>query len=295
MLARDVEATAIADGWSAGCPPRRELDLTDTAAFREVLERERPHGVINCAAFTAVDACESEEARALEVNGHAPGRAAEACAERGIPFVHVSSDYVFAGDADEPYDETAAAAPRSVYGRSKRLGEETVSRSPGSVIVRASWLFGAGGPSFVATMLRLADQGTRPLRVVDDQIGCPTYTGFLASALVALLRRARRRLADASTAALPESELFHYCNGPPVSWYDFARGVFEIFERDVDVVPVTTDEFPRPAPRPAYSVLATARITEALRNAPPGWRDGLVLLRRRWGTSGPGAQAWGAR
>jgi dTDP-4-dehydrorhamnose reductase len=196
-----------------------------------------------------------------------------AAAERsGAVLVQVSSDYVFDGRAQEPYVESAAPAPLSVYGASKLGGERAALASPRGLVVRASWLFGPGGPNFVRTMLERARAG-EALRVVDDQIGCPTYTPYLAGALLEL-----GRLAGAGVLALPS--VVHFRNRDPVSWYGFTRAILEVFGLAVPLSPVTTAEFPRPAPRPAYSVLDVTRTERLLGRAVERWRAGLEEYRR---------------
>jgi dTDP-4-dehydrorhamnose reductase len=252
MLGRDVMAAADdAVGFT-----RSELDVTDAPAVERAFREVQPDAVVNCAAYTDVDGAEGDEDTATEVNGDGAGNVATAAAAVGAFVVQPSTDYVFDGEKDEPYLETDATAPRSAYGRSKLAGEWTVAESsPRHAIVRTAWLFGLHGKNFPDTMLRLDG----PLKVVDDQIGCPTYTAHLAEALVDL---AGGRLTG----------IVHVAGGGECSWYEFAREIFRRAEREVELEPCTTDEFPRPAPRPKYSVLRSVH-----REAPvlPDWRDGL--------------------
>jgi dTDP-4-dehydrorhamnose reductase len=252
MLGHDVLAAAD-DGVGLS---RADLDVTDAPAVERAFREVQPDAVVNCAAYTDVDGAESDERTATLVNGDGAGNVATAAAAIGAFVVHPSTDYVFDGEKREPYIETDDTGPRSAYGRSKLAGEWTVAEAnPRHAIVRTSWLFGVHGKNFADTMLRLDG----PLKVVDDQIGCPTYTAHLAEALVDL---AGGRLRG----------IVHVAGGGECSWYEFAREIFRRAERDVDVAPCTTDEFPRPAPRPSYSVLRSAR-----HGAPelPDWRDGL--------------------
>jgi dTDP-4-dehydrorhamnose reductase len=214
-----------------------------------------------------VDACEGEgRERAFDINGAAVGHVAAAAERAGARLLHVSTDYVFDGTAREPYREDSPTAPLSVYGQSKLDGERRALTHPRALVVRTSWLFGPGGPNFAATMVRLIDSGKLPLRVVADQEGCPTYTPFLAQALLDL-------------APLPATGVVHYRNREPVSWYAFASEIARLWRGpagNVAVVPVTTAEFPRPAPRPAYSVLDVTHFeTLAGRRVEP-WEWGLV-------------------
>jgi dTDP-4-dehydrorhamnose reductase len=262
MLGRDVAAAAARSGHAVTALSRAQLDVTDRAAVAAAVADARPDAIVNCAAWTDVDGAESDEAAATRVNGDGARNLAEA----GPFLVHVSSDYVFDGRSESPYREDAATAPLSAYGRSKLAGEHAVAAaSERHAIVRASWLFGVGGRNFVDTMLRLGAERDE-LNVVDDQIGCPTFTGHLAEALVAI---AERRPVG----------ILHVAGGGACTWFELARAAFEETDTKVRVAPCTTAEFPRPAPRPAYSVLGSTRA-----DAPtlPPWREGLrAYLRER--------------
>ena len=275
MLGREV----VAAGRRCGVPTlglsHAEADVTDAEHLLGWVRSFRADVVFNCAAFTAVDACEDEQDRAYAVNARGAGNAAAAAAVVGAHLLHVSTDYVFDGAATEPYPEAADTAPRSVYGASKRAGEEQVLEYERSTVVRTSWLFGPGGPNFVATMLRLIDGGTTPLRVVDDQVGCPTDTRFLARALWQL---ARLEDTPGGRAAEGVHGLVHYRNRGPVSWCGFTREIVRAWRPSVEVIPVTTDAFPRPAPRPAYSVLAVDRFERLTGRTVEPWIAGLQSL-----------------
>src|SRR3954469_2778157 len=252
MLGHDVMAAADdAVGFT-----RAELDVTDPAAVERAFLDVRPDAVVNCAAYTDVDGAEADEDTATLVNGDGAGNVATAAAAGGAFVVQPSTDYVFDGDKGEPDGETAPKGPRSADGRSKLAGEWAVAEAyPRHAIVRTAWLFGLHGKNFVDTMLRLDG----PLKVVDDQVGCPTYTAHLAEALVDL---AGGRLAG----------IVHVAGAGECSWYEFAREIFRRAEREVELAPCTTEEYPRPAPRPKYSVLRSVH-----REAPvlPDWHDGL--------------------
>ena len=255
MLGRDVVAAAEAAGHDVTGLARRDLDITDADAVRAAVDAARPDAVINCAAWTDVDGAETDEEAATRINGAGAGNLAAAA-----PFlVHVSSDYVFDGFATEPYTEGDPTGPRSAYGRSKLAGEHDVAAAGDHAIVRSAWLFGVHGKNFVATMLRLAEDRDE-VSVVADQIGCPTFTGHLAPALVEI---AERRL----------SGVTHVAGGGQCSWHELAQAAFEEAGTGTVAHPVTTAEFPRPAPRPAWSVLRSTRP-----DAPvlPHWREGLT-------------------
>lgn len=268
MLGRQVVAEGRRRGHAVLGLSRGQADVTDRDALLAWARELRPAVVVNCAAMTAVDDCEAEEERAFAVNARGVAHAAAAARAVDARLVQVSTDYVFDGRAETPYAEDAATAPLSVYGRSKRAGEEEALEGTGgrALVVRTSWLFGPGGWNFVLTMLRQVARGTDPLRVVDDQVGRPTYTPYLARAIWDLL------------GPRPEASaggLVHYGNREPVSWYGFAREIVASWEPSARVEPVTTDVFPRPAERPAYSVLDVARF-EALAGRPvESWRAGL--------------------
>jgi dTDP-4-dehydrorhamnose reductase len=259
MLGRDVAAAAESAGHDVTGLARRDLDITDPDAVRAAVAAARPDAVINCAAWTDVDGAEEHEADALRINGTGAGNVAAAA-----PYVvHVSSDYVFEGSATLPYRESDATAPAGAYGRSKLAGEVLVAAAGEHAIVRSAWLFGIHGSNFVATMLRLGEDRDK-VNVVADQFGCPTFTGHLAGALVDI---AERRL----------SGILHVAGGGSCSWHELAQATLDEAGLDCRAAPVTTAEFPRPAPRPAWSVLGSTRP-----DAPvlPPWRDGLSAYLR---------------
>jgi dTDP-4-dehydrorhamnose reductase len=260
MLGQDVVRAAHAANHEVVELAREELDIRRGRSVRQLLAKELPHAVINCAAWTDVDGAESDEAAATELNGAAAGTLAAAAAEVGAAIVHPSTDYVFDGSGSRPYVESDPTSPVNAYGRSKLAGEHAVAAAnPRHFVVRTSWLFGAGGRNFVDTMLGLASDRGHVL-VVRDQVGCPTYTGHLAEALV--------RLVDGESYGL-----HHIAGGGECSWYEFAGEIFEQAGVDCRALSCTSDEYPRPAPRPAYSVLRTERDYGL--ELPP-WQEGLA-------------------
>ncbi len=260
MLGQAVVAATEKSGDQTLALGRGELDITDAAALTATIDQFEPDALINCAAWTDVDGAEAEEAAATEINGNGAANLAAACARNGVRLVHVSTDYVFDGSATEPYVESDSVNPQSGYGRSKLAGEAAIEAGGSDyAIVRTSWLFGAGGPNFVDTMLRLGAEREQ-IEVVTDQIGCPTWTGHLAPALVAC-------------AAADGTGIFHAVGGGRCSWFDLASETISLAGLDCKVEPTTTESFPRPAPRPAFSVLGSERGDEAI--VLPEWHDGL--------------------
>jgi dTDP-4-dehydrorhamnose reductase len=249
MLGRDLVAALATDGTDVVGLTRRELDITDQAAVRAALSDCQPDVVVNCAAWTAVDDAESHEDEALRVNGTGAAYLAAACAEGygagEIRLVHMSTDYVFAGNARRPYSEHDAVAPRSAYGRSKLAGEQAVLQwlPRAGYVVRTAWLYGAHGPNFVSTMIR-AERQRPTVDVVDDQRGQPTWTADVARQIVALAR---------SRAA---AGVYHATSSGEATWFELAREVFRLLGADPARVRATSSSaFVRPAPRPSYSVL----------------------------------------
>ena len=237
--------------WSVISTTSKELDITDSIQITHMIERHQPETIINTAAYTAVDNAESDEAQAFLVNAKGVKNIALACEAAHIRLVHISTDYVFDGTADKPYQTTDIPNPLSVYGRSKLAGELlALAHSSQSQIIRTSWLYSEYGHNFVKTMIRLADEGREALNVVNDQIGSPTYAGNLAQAIIELLHQ-------------PISDrLLHYSDSDIMSWYEFARDIFAYRERQglscSQVKPVASIEYPTPVRRPAYSVLQSS-------------------------------------
>lgn len=267
MLGADVARAGERVGHELILLARAELDIVDGESVARVVGESNADAVVNCAAWTDVDGAESAREAAGAVNARGAGNVARAAAKAGIPLVHVSTDYVFDGQAPRgehgnprPYIESDPTGPRTVYGDTKLQGERLVlEASPRHAVARSSWLFGVGGRNFVDTMLRLA--GEREfLQVVDDQVGCPTWTGHLAPALLGLIER-------------EVNGLVHLAGGGHVSWNGFAREIFRQAEVECRVEGATTAEMRRPAPRPAWSAIESERDDVI---AMPDWRDGLA-------------------
>jgi dTDP-4-dehydrorhamnose reductase len=264
QLGSDVVDVLHAYGEEVAGFDRKGLDIADRVMVRATMRLVEPSIVVNCAAYTAVDDAETDEDRALEINAHGPAILAEECARTGARLLQVSTDYVFAGDASSPYDETTRPAPRSAYGRTKAAGEQAVLTSGAEAfVVRTAWLYGQLGTNFVRTMARLARE-RETVSVVDDQIGAPTWTLHLARGLVAL-----------GIADVPAG-IWHCTNAGEASWYVFARAIFAELGLDpARVEPTTSAEYVRPAPRPSYSVLSTDKWQRAGLPDLPHWRDAL--------------------
>ena len=260
MLGQDV--CALASGHDVVALPRAELDITDAPAVNAAVEAARPDVVINCAAWTNVDGAEAAEDEASAANADGAGNVARAVDALGAWTIHVSSDYVFDGEKREPYVESDEVGPLSAYGRSKLGGELAVAAQAPErhTIVRSSWLFGVGGRCFPATITRLAGERDE-LSVVDDQRGCPTFTGHLAATLLEL-----------AVARVPG--VLHVAGGGECTWYEFAQAIVSSAGLGCSVVPGRTGDLGLPAPRPAYSVLRSERDAPAL----PHWRDGLAAF-----------------
>lgn len=246
---------------------RGELDIADAAAVRTRVEQVRPDIVVNCAAYTRVDDAEKKESLASAINGSAVDCLAEAANGCGALLTQISTDFVFDGSKREPYEVDDAPAPLSAYGRSKLLGEQAATGARDFLIVRTAWLFGTHGPNFVEAIRNQVRKGTNPLRVVDDQRGRPTYTPHLARAIVELSMLARR--------SAEARGIVHYADEDECTWFDFAKEIVLLTGGATQIKPVSTSEFSRPAPRPAYSVLSTERYERLTGAKPQSWREGL--------------------
>lgn len=268
QMARELIARSPRRGVQLTALSREQADLTDPAAIARVVEQADAHLVINAAAYTAVDRAETERDTAFLVNAESPAAMARVCAARGLPLINVSTDYVFNGSGSRAWREDDATAPINAYGDSKLAGEQAVAASNGRAItLRTSWVFSAHGANFVKTMLRLAD---RPeVKVVDDQIGRPTFAGDLAEAALTVGQRLARD-EDAPTG------VFHFAGAEAVSWFEFATAIFEAKGPPTPaVLRIPSRDYPTPAARPANSVLDCGRIERAFGIVPRSWRDGL--------------------
>jgi len=238
-----------------------EIDITSLESTERIIRTLKPEAVINCAAYTDVDGCETSAEKAMQVNGEGVAHLAMATREIGARLVHVSTDYVFDGSKGSPYVEDDAPCPLGVYGESKLAGEMNAAFNPDHLIVRTQWLYGLHGKNFVETMLRLAVEKNE-IAVVDDQVGSPTWTVDLSQAILALLKTGGRGI-------------YHAANSGFCSWNEFARAIFEEAGLSVKVRGMTTDELNRPARRPLYSTLDCSKLEQDAGFRPQPWRSAL--------------------
>jgi len=262
QLGRALAAVCAARGREHEGRDLDTLDIRDRGVVADWIVAARPAAVINCAAFTAVDDCEDAEELATAVNGTAVGHLAAACNQVGALLAQLSTDYVFAGDLDRPYREDDPVGPRSAYGRSKLRGEELARTAHRHLVVRTAWLYGHGGRNFVEAIRAQLASGAARLRVVADQSGCPTFADDLALAIADLIESGA-------------GGTFHAVNAGDTTWHGFAAEIVRLLEATAQVEPVSTAAFPRPAARPAFSVLDTTRLRKTLGRSLPAWEDGL--------------------
>ncbi len=278
MLAKKVAAVAPAD-YEISSVDLPDFDMTHKAEVIAYVNALKPAVIINCAAYTNVDGCETEQSLAEQVNGVAVGYLAEAANQADAELVHISTDYVFDGTKNSPYVEIDPTNPQSAYGRSKFLGEVAIKDSglDKYFIVRTSWLYGPGGNNFVETIIRLSKERTE-LGIVADQVGSPTYTEDLANAIFALL--------DVSTS--PKTPvpgpygIYHFSNEGQCSWYEFAVEIARVARLNGELLkvekihPIKTEDYPLPAKRPAFSVFCKEKYSSATGNRVADWKDGLA-------------------
>ncbi len=253
-----------------------ECDITDQRSLRRTFDRVgKIELVVNAAAYTAVDKAESDRAAAFAVNRDGVELLARTCRQYKVPLLHVSTDYVFDGTFRRPYLPDDAPCPTSVYGRSKAEGEEAIRQTwDKHIILRTAWLFGLHGANFVKTMLRLGREKSE-LNIVDDQIGCPTYAGDLAAAILVIANHLERQQAGWGT--------HHFCNQGAVTWFSFAKRIFDLVRSHTDLAvprihPIPTSQYPVPAPRPAYSVLDCSSLENSFGIVRRHWDEALVEM-----------------
>lgn len=282
QLGRDVVTTAKIHGFDIIALGRDRLDITRAENVNRTLEVSLPDLVVNCAAYTAVDRAEQELELAFEVNRDGPSHLAAACSKTAIPLIHISTDYVFDGRKQGPYDETDLICPLNAYGRSKAAGENEIQRyTDRFIILRTAWVFGAHGNNFVKTMLRLGCEH-KTIRVVDDQIGCPTFTGSLAAAIIRIAARYRQHNEM-------DWGIYHYGGQPPVSWHGFATQIFKTAHQAglplklTQLEAISTNEYPTAAKRAANSVLDNSKIERVFNIDVESWYAGLQAVVAHYG------------
>ena len=249
---------------------REEANLRNPQACADAIRHHSPDAVINAAAYTAVDQAEGEEAIATVINGDAPTAMAKACAELGIPFVHISTDYVFEGTGQAPWQPQDQTAPQNVYGRSKLAGETGIADSGGIyAILRTSWVFSSHGENFIKTMLRLSESRDA-LNIVGDQVGGPTPASDIA--LVCL------QIAEQLIQNPTKSGIYHFSGAPDVSWADFADEIFDQAGKSMAVTPIPTTDYPTPAQRPLNSRMDCTTTKRAFGIKRPDWVNGLKTI-----------------
>jgi len=271
QVGTEFQALPLPEHVEVVAPDEGSLDLTDQDALASVIAEGTWSAVVNAAAYTDVDRAESEEAKALAVNGEAPSRLAAETSRLGIPLVHISTDYVFDGRKGSPYVEADAPAPLNAYGRSKLAGERGVAAgNPRHVILRTSWVYSPYGRNFVRTILRLAAERDR-LTIVADQRGCPTAARDVAEACLSVALRCVSNLDRGPYG------LYHFAGRGEATWHEFARTIVELahLPRPVDVVPIRTADYPTPAVRPADARLDCAAVARDFGIKPRSWRAAL--------------------
>jgi dTDP-4-dehydrorhamnose reductase len=262
MLAKDLIPCLQNQGHEVIAPPEEKLDITNLRVVEDAVDSFAPKLVINCAAYTNVDEAEKQEHQALMINGVGVQNLCLLCQAHDIPLVHFSTDYVFDGTKASPYTIYDGTNPINSYGRSKLLGEKYILWLLSKFyLIRTSWLFGLHGKNFIETMLEIG-QKQKQVSVVTDQRGCPTWTHDLAEATVALVKTGRYGL-------------YHVTNSEPTTWFDFTKEIFRLSDISTEVLPVTSEQFPRPARRPRNSVLDPFPLKEVLGKEMPSWKEAL--------------------
>jgi dTDP-4-dehydrorhamnose reductase len=254
-----------------------ELDITNPITVLTFINKTSPDLVVNCAAYTAVDLAEKEYEKALKINANGPENLAIAAKSLGIPLIHMSTDYVFSGQSRRPYLETDETNPQSAYGKTKLAGEQSLLKTGGKVIIlRTSWLYSEYGKNFFLTMVRLGKE-KESIGIVSDQIGSPTYAGDLAIGLMKIIEYHFQ-----NPGRIDQPEIYHFGNTGIASWYDLATAIMEVAGLSCKVRPLTTIEYPLPAPRPAYSVLDTEKFRSTFWPDIPHWRTSVNLCFERY-------------
>ena len=250
-----------------------DLAIENTDAVKKYFTENVIDFCINCAAYTAVDKAETEQESAFLINAAAVGNLAAVCETFKTQLIHISTDYVFDGTAQQPYKETDPTNPVSVYGKSKLQGEQlALQNNPSVIIIRTSWVFSSFGNNFVKTMLRLMKE-RESINVVNDQLGCPTYAGDLAECIMEIIKK--YSMFPQGPAGNVQYSIFNFCNAGAISWYQFALAIKELSGSTCIVNPIPSSQYPTPAKRPQYSVLDTTKIKDTFVVTIPGWKESL--------------------
>ena len=262
-------------GWTFYFTDVDSLDVTSESTVTDFIQKKKPDYIINCAAYTAVDKAETDRENARLLNAVAPGYLAKAAKKLGAKLIHISTDYVFSGNAFLPYSENDPVNPQGVYGLTKREGEvKCLQENPETIIIRTSWLYSSYGNNFVKTMVKLGRE-KEMLKVVFDQVGTPTYAADLAKAVLSVVQISKEKKDGIDYG------IYHYSNEGVTSWYDFAMTIFELAGIHCQVIPVLSDEFPSPVKRPHYSVLNKSKIKSNFNLEIPYWKDSLRVCLKK--------------
>lgn len=266
---QDASHTEWGDGFHFFFTDIEELDICNVSDIDNFVEQNSIGTIINAAAYTAVDKAEDEIDAAYKLNQEAVKNLAAVCAAHHVYFIHISTDYVFNGECCHPHTEDEVPSPISIYGKSKAAGEQAIKDSGCQAsIIRTSWLYSEYGRNFVKTMLKLGSEKER-ISVVSDQVGGPTYAGDLAVAILKAIRTNKER---------EGVQLYHFANEGSISWYDFTEAIMEIAQKNCEIKPIFTSEYPAKAPRPPYSVFNLSKIKRELGIEIPYWKDSLKLV-----------------
>ncbi len=275
QVGTDCGQALIDKGYDVSLFTRSDVDFSIPEMVADKILNLKPSLVINACAYTAVDKAQEESELADLVNHQSVAAMADACFQLSIPLIHLSTDYVFDGTADAPYQEDDLVKPLGVYGATKLAGEQAVQQTMSQyVILRTSWVFGKHGNNFVKTMLRVG-AGREQLSVVDDQYGRPTYVGDIVTAILFFVNQYEKK------NSLP-SGIYHCSSEGETTWHGFAQAIFDMavqcgaIEKKPQVIPISTSEYPTPAPRPAYSVLSTEKLMKTMGSPMPHWQQGLA-------------------
>jgi dTDP-4-dehydrorhamnose reductase len=275
QLGNELKALSSKQNFDFVFSDKDDMDITDENILKEAFERYKPSFFINCAAYTAVDRAETDQEITYKINAEAVGLIAKQCHQFNTKLIHISTDYVFNGDATQPYKPDDATDPVNYYGYTKWLGEQlALNNNPDTIVIRTSWVYSSYGANFVKTMLRLMKERNE-ISVVNDQFGSPTFAKDLAEAIFEIVN-SEWSTVNSSPARQHSENIYHYSNDGIVSWYDFAVAIKEIKHLDCVVHSIPTTAYPTPAKRPAYSGLDKSKIVNDFHIQLKNWKESLV-------------------